>query len=358
MVKQNRKTKKVDQEKSTFTDTVFIEYLSKLRTEEEILKKFKGLTVAELNVHLLEYSKNENFCLFKGENQNVKSYILIPKFYKHYSEKRIWKVVQSSCGQPTLGVVFPNVLDWEKIRVVFFGTINFGGECDEKMLNERLHWIAREPHVFAIFNGDCIAGDLPADDIESTIYRFAKKLAPIAHKILWMQRGCNEEKLMTKIGVDLLENRCKPDQLDIPYFSGGQVHAEIHWSGANPFTFFCLHGKSTAEKKGSKLNAGLVPFSWLEHTCFVVVSHMTDSMFKKVLRFKRNQVEVNIDSAKQFLVIAPALIKYFGGKLAKKGIGPASRDQINAALYKNGDYHVYAGSKAIDQEITFHEEVE
>ena len=81
---------------------------------------------------------------------------------------------------------------------------------------------------------------------------------------------------------------------------------------------------------------------------------MTDSMFKKVERFERDQLNIDLISEKQFMVIAPSLGKYFGTTQAKKGYEPPYRGQINAALYRSGDYHLYSGSKALNlKEVTF-----
>ena len=335
-------------------ETEFIAYLSRVRTAAEIKKKFK-IDDKKLEGMLRAMKAKGTFNLFAQEEQKSKAYILIPLSSGQAKPKeKIWSAVRSTVSQPTLGIVFSPDLHLSKIRIVFFGNVNFGGNCDEQLFDERIHWISREPHVFAIFNGDCFARAFESEeDIGDIATKFRDKIAPIAHKILWMQQGCNE-KMWTKKnkGLDFLEYIC--EDLNIEYFTGGQVHAEIHWASSEPFTFFCLHGKSAAEKKGSKLNAALRPFGWLEHTCYVIVSHMTDSMFKKVERFKRDQLNLDIVSAKQFLVIAPSLENYFGTASAEKGIEPPYRGQINAALYENGDYHLYAGSKALNlKKITF-----
>lgn len=333
------------------SDSEFIEYLAKVRTRDEVIKKFK-IDDKKINALLKRIQTSGKHKLFQQEDQRTKAYILIPISGEIKKREKIWTSVRSSIGQPTLGVVFPPDLHWSKIRVVFFGNVEFGGRCDEQLLDERIGWIAREPHVFAIFNGDCFAKKLD-DEVGMVANKFRYKLAPIAHKILWMQQGCNEEMWANKSkGIDMLGQIC--EDLGIEYFTGGQVHAEIHWASANPVTFFCLHGTSVAEKKGSKLNAALRPFGWLEHTHYVIVSHMTDSMFKKVERFKRDQINLTLPSAKQFLVIAPSLGKYYGTALAKKGFEPPYRGQINAALYKSGDYHLYAGAKVLNlKEVKF-----
>ncbi|MDP2668391.1 MAG: hypothetical protein Q8P07_00970 [bacterium] len=350
MAKEKRKTPQVNQDdKALFEE--FVDYLSRVRTADEIMKKLK-INDKKLDQLLKTAATNGKHRIFKQEDQKSKAYILIPTSGEVKEREKIWSSVRSSVGQPTLGIIFPSELHWSKMRIVFFGNVEFGGNCDEQMLDERINWISREPHVFAIFNGDCFAKKFEVG-LGEAVNRLRHKLAPIAHKILWMQQGCNEEAWAKKNkGIDMLGQICA--DLNIEYFTGGQVHAEIHWADSDPVTFFCLHGTSVAEKKGSKLNAGLRPFGWLEHTCYVVVSHMTDSMFKKVERFKRDQLSLTLPSAKQFLVIAPSLGKYFGTTLAKKGAEPSYRGQINAALYKNGDYHLYAGSKVLNlKQLTF-----
>ena len=328
-----------------------VDFLWRVRTADEIISKFK-ISSERLDELLKSIGQKKSHRIFKQEDQKTKAYLLIPYIGEAKPREKVWSVVKSLIDQPTLGVIFPPELNWNKMRIVFFGNLEFGGKCDEALLDERINWISSVPHVFAIFNGDCFARKIN-EDLGSAVNRFRYKIAPIAHKILWMQQGCNEEFWANKNkGIDVLGQICA--DLNIEYFTGGQVHAEIHWASPKIFTFFCLHGTSVAEKKGSKLNAAIRPFGWLEHTCYVIVSHMTDSMFKKVERFKRDQINLDIISAKQFLVIAPSLGKYFGTALAKKGFEPPYRGQINAALYRSGDYHLYSGSKALNlKEVTF-----
>ena len=337
--------------KPQFEEKDIIEYLWRVRTADELMNKFK-ISSEKLEELLKNISAKKTYRLFKQEDQKTRAFLLIPCVGEAKPREKIWSVAKSSIGQPTLGIIFPPELNWNKMRIVFFGNLEFGGKCDEALFDERINWISSVPHVFAIFNGDCFARKMN-EDLGSVVNRFRYKIAPIAHKILWMQQGCNEEFWTNKNkGIDVLGQICA--DLNIEYFTGGQIHAEIHWTSPKIFTFFCLHGTSVAEKKGSKLNAALRPFSWLEHTCYVIVSHMTDSMFKKVERFKRDQLNLNLVSAKQFLVIAPSLGKYFGTASAKKGYEPPYRGQINAALYSSGDYHLYSGGKALNlKEITF-----
>jgi len=234
--------------------------------------------------------------------------------------------------------------DKEKMRIVPFADVWFGHHLHkEATFDERIAWIKDDPHVFCFLNGDIVhpftARDRKEGKIQNIILpALMEKLRPIAHKILWAQAGCFEDKLMeSKDSFDPVEFLCS--EWDIPYFRD-PVSVGIHWAG-NLFEFFCIHGKSAANKKGSKLNAVLQVLSNIEFRHFIVMSHLKDSIFNKPVRVIPNIETFDMDERKQFVVTTPSFTRYKGSQGAKRGYQHPFSGQMNFTLYKDGDYHLY-----------------
>lgn len=325
----------------------FIDFLSRVRNQKEIIEKF-GLSQEEIN-KLLEEPVPE-FKLIRQKNVVGEELFRYQPELTEVSTKlkpRIWTFKEEATGKPSIAIFFSNTINWEKIRVTPISDVLFGNPaCDIEGLDERVQWIARDHHVFAFINGDIFQKLATREkvDLWSLMEVMKKKLAPISHKILWAQQGCQETKiLMSNERVDPLKVIC--NDFSIPYFDS-PVYSEIHWR-RQIFTFYCIHGISQAQKKGSKLNAAIKSLEFLEHTHFIAMSHIKDSMSKKVMRIYRDRRNFDLIEKKQFSFICPSFLKYFRSMESKKGYSPPSRGQINCALYANGDYHLYMSSPSL-----------
>lgn len=278
------------------------------------------------------------FCLPVGGVENKK--------------EKIWTYLKADDDASAVDIIFPDDIGWkgkkpsdkEKMRIVPLADIWFGHHLHkEATFDERIAWIKDDPHVFCFLNGDIVHpstvkerkdGKLQNDILPALMEKFR----PIAHKILWAQAGCFEDKLMeSKDSFDPVDYLCS--EWDIPYFRD-PISVGIHWAG-NLFEFFCIHGKSTANKKGSKLNAVLQVLSNIEFRHFIVMSHIKDSIFNKPVRVMPNIKTFDIDERKQFVVTTPSFTRYKGSQGAKRGYQHPFGGQMNFTLYKDGDYHLY-----------------
>ncbi|MBU1178975.1 hypothetical protein KKB69_01385 [Patescibacteria group bacterium] len=282
---------------------------------------------------------------------------------------RIWSYVMEKTGKPGVAINFPDDVGWrkreknknrkEKIRIVPISDVwlqypNPHHLHDEANFNERLNWIEREDHVFAILNGDIL---YPRDygPTKTRGQNFAKvvnslraKLTPIAHKILWAQAGCFEERHSKTAGLfDPIKHLC--GEWNIPYFETPCSNV-ICWKG-NLFSFYCIHGRSAAQKHGAKLNAAVRPLVFNEFTHFFVMSHIRDKKTRKVRRVRRNIEATGLSLEKQYAVICPSFVKYDESREAKWGYIPPSRGQMNLVVYADGDYHVYTSPQQEFEEI-------
>ncbi|MDP1629126.1 MAG: hypothetical protein Q8L57_00745, partial [bacterium] len=259
----------------------FIAFLLKDRTQSEIEKEFK-LSKDEIG-KLLLLLKPENFLLRKQTNANGEDIFRFLPQITGEMKPRIWTSIKESTGKPGVAIIFPEKLGWKKIRIIPISDVLYNDSeknHDRAGFEERINWIAREPHVFTFLNGDIFKKPAKGerDSFDFYVFDLIEKLRPIAHKILWVQQGCEEERIESLLGEDSLETVCV--ELGIANYFKAPIYAEIHWEG-QIFTFYCIHGTSAARKKGSKLNAVVQLLESLELTQFIAYSHIRDSIAKK-----------------------------------------------------------------------------
>ncbi len=327
-----------------------IAFLLKDRTTTEIEKEFE-LSREELD-GLLKTLKPENFSLRKQTNASGEDIFRFLPQGSRDTKPRVWTSVKEATGKPGAAIIFPRNLGWKKIRVIPVSDALYNDSAkdhDRVGFDERINWIGREPHVFCFLNGDIFKK--PAKDEKDSfdfyVYDLIEKLRPIAHKILWAQQGCQEEKIEELAGInyDPLETVC--GELGIENYFKAPIYVEIHWEG-HIFTFFCIHGTSSARKKGHKLNAVYQLLEFLEWTNFIVYSHIKDSIKDKMVKVVQDRTNFElIKDKKIYLVICPSFKKYYFSEEAKKGITPPSRSQADCLLESDGDYHLITASPSI-----------
>ncbi|MBI2507187.1 MAG: hypothetical protein HYW09_01065 [Candidatus Niyogibacteria bacterium] len=324
------------------------------KTIGEMREKF-GLT--DEQIETLLKNPPEKHGIYKDSSRHTATYFCIFKGGRLPTRERIWTYVLAQNEGAAVDIIFPEDIGWrkerlsdpsnrklEKMRIVPIADIWFGDPLhDENLFAEKISWIAREPHVFWFFNGDAIkpppVGEIKEGVLESLYTDFRKKLAPIAHKWLWAQEGCFEAKLhQIKDAFDPIEDLCS--EWNIPYFRT-PVSVGIHWSG-NLFKFYCIHGKSQAQKKGSKINAIARILGEVEFHHYYVMSHIKDSISNKQVRVSQDVGKFDLVERKQYVFITPSFVRYDGSREAKWGYPLPGRGQVNCALYKDGDYHFYS----------------
>lgn len=350
MIKTENKTP-IDQDQ-------FFDFLRNGRTVAELAKKFN---VPEAEVKKLLSNPPSGKKIYKDNTLPGADRYYCISVIKTNGGKKIWHYVLADNDGPAVDIIFPNNIGWkreraggedrklEKMRIVPLADIWFGHPlCDLAGFKERLAWIAHEDHVFCFLNGDCIypmsvSKDEAMDQWESRCNDFYELLEPVAHKILWAQAGCFEDKMDVN-HFDPIETFCSEDYdgWNIPYFRT-PVSVGIHWAG-NLFKFYCIHGRSQAQKKGSKINALL---KLLGETCFnhfFVMSHMRDAISAKPTRVVEDVTNFDLRERTQYALITPSFVKYDGSRDSKWGYPLPARGQVNCALYRDGDYFLYSSS--------------
>lgn len=317
-----------------------IDYLRCGRTIREIAAKFK---TGENEVEEVLQNVPIGFRLERQENlQGEGVLILLPDLAEVMLKERIWQFALQGEGQPYLVIDFPDNLNWKKINIVPIGDVCYGDrQHDERRFDEYINWISRQPNVFTFLNGDIFRAFNSSKTEHPLIIEKAlelrAKLSSIAHKILWAQAGDNEEKNGKKHGFDPLFFICK--QFGIPYFFE-PVYVDIYWKARriNPFTFFCIHGRSNAQTRGGQINAILHSRSFQEVIMFTVMGHIKSKRINSVQKICRDLRAFKLESRTEYLIICPSFMKYFGSEAAKRGHRPYSWGSVSCRLYNDGRY--------------------
>lgn len=300
--------------------------ISEEKAVEFLNKKYPDLThFCEKNVF------QEEVHFFRKESGSTK-----PK-------ERIFNYEWQKQGQPYIVFKFPSA-SWKKIVIVPLSDLKAGsGAHDGSKFSEYVDYIRQKDNVFAFFNGDIIEPvpkdpNVPREDFNFLEHAdtFIERIKPIAHKILWAQSGEIEEKIAKKFGIDPLRYVC--DVYGIPH-SQTPLFVDILWQD-HIFTFFCFHGRTTAVKKGTKLNAALRPLGFQEHTMFTIMGHAQDGITDEIVRECQNSAHFKIEHKSQWIVVCPSFCDYFKTDAFKKGYSPPASGTISCRLYRDGSYGV------------------
>jgi hypothetical protein len=324
------------------TDEQVADYLTHGRSVKEVASHFK-ITVEEAAQQLEKGLKDYDLVPGPKNIREEPTYVAVPSFGKVRRRSRAWEWRQEPNGQPYGAVVFPKGYRHKKIRIVPLDGIHYGSpDHDDERFRSILQKIENETNTFCYLNGDVIApveGGTKKEREDATIDRsheLSQLLQPIAHKIMFAQRGCLEARTWKSQRFDPLRAFC--GRLDIPYFTE-PVYLDI-WFGDNLFTLFTIHGYSMADLKGSKINALRRPAQVQEFTHFVIMGHIGDALFNDPLIVTRHPIEGSLVMKEEFQIVLGSFTKYLGTDKARRGKLPPSNEVIVLNLYADGDYHV------------------
>lgn len=324
------------------TDEQIARHMTRGRSIAEVAKEFK-MTAEEAAQRL---SKGfDGYELFPGPKNlaGEDTYVCVPSAGSFKKPERAWAWSREKSGQPYGVVTFPADFNHQKIRIIPLDGILYGDPAhDDERFDVIIRKIAKEPNTFCFFNGDVIAeikGGKREEREQILLERsveFAKKVQPIAHKILWAQQGCLEARSHSQQGFDPLEHFC--NKLDIPYFKE-PVYIDLFW-GNQLFTFWAMHGHSTAQVKGAKMNALRRPATMHEYTHFIIGGHVGDAIWNRTVKVIRNPVAGRLDAKEEFQVIIGNFKKYLGTRAARRGETPPTNETVVLYVYPDGNHHV------------------
>lgn len=325
------------------SDAGIVAFMARARTIAEIAKRFK-LSKSAVAERLRKGL--EGHYVYNGPDalDGSKTFLAVPdSTEKIETLRRAWRWQQQAEGQPYGVVIFPAAFPHQKIRIVPIDKISFGHpDHDSERFQQTVATIATEENTFCFLNGDIIAEVLGGrkEDRETLLLarteELLKIMMPIRNKILWAQQGCLEEKQEKIQGFDPLRYFC--ERLKVPYFTE-PVYVDIFW-GENLFTLWAIHGHSTAQTKGGKMNALRNPASVHQWTNFLVMGHIGDATWNREIKLVRDPQGETLRQREEFKVTLGSFVKYLGSHAAKRGQLPPSRETVVLYLYSTGKYHV------------------
>lgn len=329
-------------ERPPVTDEQIARFMTRGRSIAEVAKEFK-LTPEEASQRLAKGF--EGYELFPGPKNlsQEDTYVCVPSIGSFKRPERAWKWLREKNGQPYGVVAFPEDFNHQKLRIIPLDGILFGDPAhDDERFDAIIRKIAKEPNTFCFLNGDVIAEikggkrEVREQILLERAVQFAKKMQPIAHKILWAQQGCLEARSLSQQGFDPLEHFCA--KLDIPYFLE-PVYIDLFW-GKRLFTLWAMHGHSTAQVKGAKMNALRRPATMHEYTHFIIGGHVGDAIWNRTVKVCRDPVAGRLDGREEFQVIIGNFKKYLGTRAARRGETPPTNETVVLYIYPDGNHHV------------------
>lgn len=334
----------------TQTDEQVATYLSRCRSISDISNEF-DLTPKDARAALRKLS-DVGYDVVSGP-KNIHgdaTFVAVPNHVEDgevTTDQRIWRWQAEASGQPYGAVIFPATFKPSKIKIIPIDGIHFGSSShDATKFDTLIDRIAKDDQTFCFLNGDILSeiSGGPRDQREHLLLEriavFTKKMQHISHKILWAQQGCLEARSAAQQGFDPLEYFCT--KLGVPYFKE-PCYVDIHWAG-QLFTVWAMHGQSTAQMKGAKLNALRRPAVVQEWTHFVVAGHVGDAMWNRAIKIVRDPVAGRLTPKEEFHVILGNFKRFLGTQSARKGHQPPSNEILVLSIYADGQHHCRTAS--------------
>lgn len=318
-----------------------VEFLTRARTDHEIVDKFGKDSLSD--VASLAKKPPKGYAMLEGRNAfQEKTRYLEPVYTGKMPtvQGRVFQVLHSENDHDYLAIIFPPELDFggknkdqNAIKILAFDSLKWSDHlCDDKRFKGYLAWLEKKPYAFAIFNGGIIGGTGYNEETAATVRaEFKKLIAPVAHKILWAQSGQLEEQMMKRVdGVDPLRSVCL--ELEI-HHANRPVRADVYWKyPTQPIEFYAIHGRSTANKSGAKLNAiiNIVVKENFPH--FTILGKLKDGKSKVMTarRLRPSRQEVVEHSANA--IICPGFEKHEGSEAEKKGYDAPSSGTVTSII--------------------------
>ena len=326
-----------------------IAFMAKAKTRLEIERRFGTVEIVDRTFTGYNWFTDKN-----GHGETI--YVLLPEYTQKIAvAPRPWvfHIPMSEQGDFPQGYMKINIPDsffaalegkFDEIRLVPLFDVHFGHHAHRAdKFDEYLRYIAETPNVFVWGGGDLLENALDdgrgmsyeqAEHPERQIDVMIQKLAPIAHKIFFLQPGNHEWRTYNKAGIDPTQVICRT--LDVPYFDGPVIFDIL--SAGNRWRLHSQHGTTNARTKGGKMNAAGAPRKWTNGVNFFVSGHVHDPVVASETVVDVDVVANRLVYLPQYTVIAPAFLGFEGTYAQRAGYSPPGLGGVSLSLYKDGGY--------------------
>lgn len=253
---------------------------------------------------------------------------------------REFKLKRPSSEFPELIVEVPD--SWDKIQIAPLYDVHIGsGHHDAELFQKHLAWIAKTPTALTFNGGDMVENatkDSPGASVivqrgtpNEQLFRAAKTLTKIQHKMLFAIPGNHEDRTFNVAGLDGAEQLA--EHLQIPYFPD-YCFLLIKWRG-NSFRICAHHGSGAAQTPGAQRNAARKDMPW-SHFDIFWTGHLHQPMMDVVFQIDFDQKTGSTFERNAIVIISPSYVKYWGSYAAKKRMSPGQRGLGVVTLQHDG----------------------
>lgn len=326
----------------------FIEFLQRGRSMPEIESMFGK----ELGEELLD-ARYPGLNLFTQlNNYSQRIYVLLREFTETLDiQPRVWSFHHSqsadSDGKQAYQLTqFPEGSFNEdgEIKLLPLFDVHYGHHTHKhNKFKGYIEYIRTHDNVFTWGGGDLIENAL--DDGRGMTYeqefgpstqidRMCWLLAPIAHKILFLQPGNHEWRTYGKTGID--PTKVIADRLGVPYFDCPVFCSVL--AGGHKWSIYSQHGAGHAQTKGGKMNAAGRPKKFIDGLNFLVSGHVHDPVVNAETIIAEDIGNCRLIYKQLWTVIAPSFLGFENTYAQRAGYGPPGAGGVSLHLYDNGDY--------------------
>lgn len=264
----------------------------------------------------------------------------IQRLQEKFKPRAVKLIEHQDSDFPELFVHVPD--SWDKIILAPLYDVHIGsGEHDEELFDKHLGWIARTPNVLTWNGGDMCENAVKDSPGASSLvqkgtpneqlFRAARKLAAIQHKMLFAIPGNHEDRTFNVAGLDGAQQLA--EHLQLPYYPD-YCFCTIKWRG-NSFRICAHHGSGAAQTPGAQRNAARKDMPW-GHFDIYWTGHLHASMADVFYQTEFDQATGHIYERNGIVMISPSYVKYFGGYAAKRRMSPGARGLSAAELNSDG----------------------